>query len=221
MTEANTKALSHLSFLLPNKPTIKRDLQSLDGTTGASLDRQFELSMSNLGINMSFSSALDSSSIEDATGFLGKLFLGGNFGGAVVAAGFFFTGISMLPIFLAGGAVGAAASWIFSKNEEEVLRDLKMEALNKGAEKFLASSNAIFDKISENIDSSFNEQANAFHDAASASISILSNLLEQQENVLKETLAQKASTSKLIQQKNLELVEIEAALNILDKNVFA
>ena len=196
---------------------IKEDLQTLDDSAGTSLDRQFELSMSNLGINMDFSSTLDPDSVDDATGFLGSLSIGGGFGGALVAAGFFFTGISMLPIFLAGGAVGAAASFLLSKSEEEVQSDLKLEAFNRGIEKFLESSDEIFDKIFENINDDFAERATAFHDAVSATISILSNLLEQQENALKETVTQKELVSEFIQQKRLELASIGTALEILSK----
>jgi uncharacterized tellurite resistance protein B-like protein/GTPase SAR1 family protein len=203
--------------ILQNLITIKRDLQALDDTTGASLDKQFELSMSNLGINMGFSSMLNPSAVEDETGFLGGLFTGGGFGGALVGAGYLFTGISMFPIFVAGGAVGIAASFLFSKSAEAVQRDLKIEAFKKGIEKFLESRDEIFDKIVENINSTFDSHASAFHSAASSSISILCNLLEQQENVLKETLAQKESESELIQQKTLALAKIEADLDLLSK----
>ncbi len=201
--------------------TIRQDLKTLDNTTGASLDRQFDLSMSNLGIDMDFSKMLDPSSIEDATDFLGSLSIGGGFGGALVAAGFFFTGISMLPIAIAGGVVGAAASLFFSKSEEEVQLELKAEAFNKGIENFVESGDKIFDKIFDKIIDNFDERANAFHDAVSAAISILSNLLEQQENALKETVAQKESALAFIQQKRLELAGIEAALDTLTKTALS
>ncbi|WP_228024724.1 hypothetical protein, partial [cf. Phormidesmis sp. LEGE 11477] len=63
--------------------------------------------------------------------------------------------------------------------------------------------------------------AQDFHKAASASISILCNLLEQQESVLKETLAQKETESALIQQKSLQLKAIETALSDLTATAFS
>jgi hypothetical protein len=217
-----TKPLKRLkTSILRNLTAIKRDLKELDDTTGSKLDKQFDLSMSSLGVNMGFSSMLDPSAVDDATGFLGSLSLGGGFGGVLVGAGYLFTGISMFPIFVAGGAVGLAASFLFSKSEEEVQRDLKIEAFNKGVEKFLESNDEIFNKIVENINSAFDSHANVFHNAANSSISILCNLLEQQENVLKETLAQKESDSELIQQKSLALAQIEAALDLLAKTALS
>jgi uncharacterized tellurite resistance protein B-like protein/GTPase SAR1 family protein len=205
------------TLMLQNIMAMKHYFQDLDDKTGANLDKQFELSMSNLGINMGFSSTLDPSAVEDQTGFLHGLSLGGHFGGAIVGAGYLFTGISLLPILLVGGAVGVAASFLFSRSIEEVKQDLKIEAFNKGIEKISESSDEIFDKIVENINSTFDSDANAFHDAASACIRILCNLLEQQENALKETLAQKELESGLIRQKSLALNKIEGDLDLLAK----
>lgn len=108
-------------------------------------------------------------------------------------------------------------SWIFGKDKEQVKEELKLEAFNKGIEKFIEASDEVLDKVVENIENAFHKKAQEFHEAASASISILCNLLEQQESMLQETLAQKEAESALIQQKSLQLQAIETAIDDLTK----
>jgi hypothetical protein len=75
----------------------------------------------------------------------------------------------------------------------------------------------MFDKVIENIRSTFDERTATFHDAAVASIALLCNLLKQQEKMLEETILQKEAESELIRKKGAELAEIEVALDSLTR----
>ncbi len=201
------------SEIIRKLATIQQDLKSIDDETGAGLHKQFELS--GLGVNLNFHSKLDHDAVGDATGFWGDLGLKG--GGMAAAGALAFVGVGLWPILLAGGVAGTAISWIFGKDQEQVEEELKLEAFNKGVEKFVEASDEILTKIVENIENAFDKKAQEFHEAAIASISILCNLLEQQESILQETLAQKEAETGLIQQQNLRLKAIETALDDLTK----
>ena len=193
--------------------SIQHDLRSIDKSTGASLLKQFELS--GLGVNLEFDSALDSRAVSDATDFWGDLGLKGS--GMVAAGALAFVGVGLWPILLTGSVAGTAISFLFGKDQEQVKKELKLEALGKGIEKFTEASNEILAKIVENIIIALDKKAEEFHESASTSISILCNLLEQQESMLQETLAQKEAESALIQQKSLQLQAIEKALDDLTR----
>ncbi|MEO1386181.1 MAG: dynamin family protein [Cyanobacteria bacterium J06634_6] len=200
------------SEIIRKLAAIKHDLRSIDEDAGTNLHKQFELS--GLGVNLNFHSKLSPESVKDPTSFLGGLGLFG--GGALAVGGLAFTSLTMFPIFLAGGLVGGVIGFSV-RTTEEMKQELKQEAFNKGIDKLTESFEPMLDKVVENIEIAFNRKAQNFHEAASASISILCNLLEQQENVLKETLAQKETESALIQEKSLQLQAIETALDDLTK----
>ncbi|CAN5794193.1 hypothetical protein BH23CYA1_BH23CYA1_07110 [soil metagenome] len=205
------------SEIIKKLATIQQDLKSIDDKTGAGLQKQFELS--SLGVNLKFHSKLNPDAVGDATGFWGDLGLKG--GGMAAAGALAFAGFGLWPILLTGGIAGAAASWLFGKDVEEMKEELKVEAFNKGIDKFVEASDEILTRITENIESAFDKKAQDFHESASASISILCNLLEQQEGVLKETLAQKEVESVIIQQKKLQLQTIETALESLTRTALS
>ena len=203
--------------IIQNLAAIQHDFQSIDNDTGASIQKQFELS--GLGVNLKFVSRLNPNAVGDATGFWGDLGLRGS--GMAAASALAFAGFGLWPILLTGGVAGTIVSLIFGKDAEEMKEELKVEAFNKGIDKFVESSDEILTKLVENIESAFDKKAQDFHRAASASISILSNLLKQQESILQETLTQKEAQSVLIQQKNLQLQAIETALNNLTKTALS
>ncbi|PZO47149.1 MAG: hypothetical protein DCF15_19435 [Phormidesmis priestleyi] len=221
--------------------TIEHDLKSIDSDTGAALHEQFKLSGFN--VSLKFHSTLNPDAINDATGFWEDL--GIKSGGVAAVAALAFVGVGLSPIssavalvsvglpvllaggpvllagsvagaiLLAGGAAGTVASRIFGRDEEEMKGELRIEAYNKGIAKFDEASEEILNKLVENIKSAFEKKAQDFHEAANASISILCNLLEQQESILKETLVQKEAESALIQQKTFQLQTIKQALSDL------
>ncbi len=199
------------SEIIKNIASIEHSLQTIDKDTGASLYKQFELS--GLGVNLNFYLTLRTDAIKDAKGFCGELGLTGS--GMIVAGALAFTGFGLLPIMLAGGAVGGVVGMLFGRDAEEMKSELKMEAFNKGIDKFVETSEEILTKIAENIESIFDQKVKDFHEAVSGSISMLCNLLESQESILNETLVQKETESALIQQKSLQLKAIETALNDL------
>ena len=205
------------SAIIERLTAIQHNLQSIDNDTGTSLNKQFELS--GLGVSLNFNSTLEPNAIEDATGFRTGLGLKGS--GIVIAGALALTGFGLLPIILAGGTVGGALGMIFGRDGEQVKEELKWEAFNKGIEKFEEASDEILTKLVENIENALDQKAQSFHEAASASISMLSNLLEHQESILQETLTQKEAQSVLIQQKNLQLQAIETALNNLTKTALS
>ncbi len=199
------------SEIIRKLAAIKHDLQSIDEDAGTNLHKQFELS--GLGVNLNFHSELEPESVKDPTSFLGGL---GMFGGALAVGGLAFTSLTMFPIVLAGGLVGGIIGFL-GRTTEEMKQELKLEAFNKGIDKLTESFEPMLAKVVENIEIAFDRKAQDFHEAASASIFILCNLLEQQERILKETLAQKGTESALIQKKILQLQAIETALNNLTK----
>ena len=204
------------SEIIRKLTAIKHDLQSIDENTGTNLHKQFELS--GLGVNLNFHSTLEPESVKNPTSFLGGLGLFG--GGALAVGGLAFTSLTMFPIFLAGGLVGGVIGFL-GRTTEEMKQELKQEAFNKGIDKLTESFEPMLDKVVGNIEIAFDRKAQDFHEAASASISILCNLLEQQESVLRETLAQKKTESALIQKKSLQLQAIETALNDLTKTALS
>lgn len=192
---------------------IKHDLQSIDENAGTSLCKQFELS--GLGVSLDFNSKLEPESVKDPTSFLGGLGLFG--GGALAVGGLAFSSLTMFPIFLAGGLVGGVISFL-GRTTEDMKQELRVEAFNKGIDKLAESFEPMLTKVVENIEAAFDRKAQNFHEAASGSISILCNLLEQQESLLRETLARKESELELIQQETFRLHTIEQALSDLTKS---
>ena len=74
---------------------------------------------------------------------------------------------------------------------EDMKDELKMKVLEKGIGKFSEGFEEILEKVFECVEDAFEHKVKDFHKAASASISILCNLIEQQESIMKETLAEK------------------------------
>lgn len=196
---------------------IQHSLQSIDNATGTNLNKQYK--MSGFGFSLKFNSVLESDSIEDARGFCGGLGLTGS--SIVIAGALAFTGFGLLPIMLAGGAVGGVIGMLFSRDEEQMKEEIKQEVFKKSIDEFKEESDQILTKLIKNIENAFDKRAQSFHEGANAYISILSNLLEQQESVLKETLAEKEAGTALIQQKKLQLQAIETTLNNLTKTALS
>ncbi len=190
---------------------IEHDLQSIDEDTGANLHTQLKLS--GLGVNLKFYSKLDANAVGDATNFWDDLGLKG--GGMAAAGVLAFAGVGLLPILLIGSVAGTAVSWFFSKDIEEMKDEIKEEVFRKGISKFKESSHTIIDKVIKNIEDTFSKRTQDFHKTADASVSILCNLIEQQESILKETLAQKEIESEIIKKKSIQLQAIEIALTNL------
>ncbi len=148
--------------ILQTLVVIKRDLQAIDCAAGTSLDKQFELSMSNLGIDMEFSSNLDPNAVEDSAGFFDRLATGGGFGGAVVAA-MGFTPFGLLSIFLVGGAVGIVSSFLFrDKDLDTIKQELKQHVFDGCVEKFVQSNDVMFEKVIESIVGTVDERVSYF-----------------------------------------------------------
>ncbi|EDX84577.1 Dynamin family protein [Synechococcus sp. PCC 7335] len=179
---------------------IQQELQSIDDNTGTTLYEQFEISGIRSSLEFQMKLKLDIEQEPDS--FWEKV--GFIIGGAVA--------VPLIPIFFVGDLVG-----LLGDTTEDMKSELKMEVISKGVNKFLGDSKEILEKIFERVEGTFEHKAQDFQKVASASISILCNLIEQQESILQETLAQKETGLALIQQKSLRLQAIETALDNLTK----
>ncbi len=216
MNQAMLKpAFEKLDTLIAHELSIvQRTLLLLDDSIGANLNKQFELSLSDLGVNIGFISTLNPEAVDEGSSDWYSWGLGTG-SGAMAAGAMAFAGFSIWPVSLAGLAASAFIGWLSSKDPEQIRLELKQETYDKGMEKFFDSVETIFEKLGQSTAEALYSRIDAFHNAASASISILCNLLEQQEKSLQDTLVQKEAETKMIQQKIAKLSEIELALNSL------
>lgn len=172
---------------------IKHDLQSIDDGTGASLCEQFELS-----------------NIDPAKPLVNWSF------GSVGSTSFF------TKIAAAISIITEAITNLFSGKDAEARKyELKQETLSRSVAQFLEVSDEILEKVSEDIAKAFNKKSEAFHKAASTSISLSCSLLELKENIMKGTLQQKEAGAAVIQKKDLQLHAIETALSDLTKTALS
>ena len=196
IVEAN---LAYLASEINSKlVVIENELQSIDNDIGASLHKQFELSGSGLAASH----------------------VKWNFD-VVKGSAFFKTIELVMKTLIIGHIAGAVIGFFSGKDVEKERKELKEKALYESVDQFVKASDGIIEEIIGSLKKTFDARADDFHKAADASISILCNLLEQQESIAKETLEQKEIGSEIIQQKELQLQAIEADLNILTKTALS
>lgn len=186
--------------------SVQQDLRSIDKASGTNLSEQFNLT--NMGVSLKFSSNLDADEVRDPTGFWDGLGLLGGGAGAVVAGAFapFFW-----PALVAGGISGIVIGSLF-RDLDTVKEELKAKVFEKGAEKFGEAAEDILKNLVEKIELALHQAVQDFQQVTKNSISIMCDLLKQQENLAIETSRQKNVISQKIFQKQTQLAEIEASL---------
>jgi uncharacterized tellurite resistance protein B-like protein/GTPase SAR1 family protein len=185
---------------------IHSSLKTLDLKIGSNLSSQIDLSLSDVGVKMNITSSIGSNnSDEGGIGFLGSL--GG--GGLVASALLAFTGLGLIPIALAGGAAAFGLGWLFGEDKDKVHAQLKQTVYDKSFENFNESTQEIFDKVGGHISSAFANRVEATTRIIEQAISILENLLEQQERVHQETQEQCKTDQAWISQKRQELEQVQ------------
>ena len=198
--------------------TIQYDLETIDRNAGSELSRQFELS--EMGIGLGFSSKLDANAVDDPTSSFGKLGLKGS-GGIVAAGALAFAGFSLFPVLIAGGVAGTVTNWLFGKDLEDVKMDLKIQVHEKGAERFSEASDEIIEQLVNRLESIFEQKYALFHKAVDSSLSILCCLLEQQKGISRESIDRKNAVLKKIEQRQIDIVDIEDNVRLLQTEALA
>ncbi|MBD2012897.1 dynamin family protein [Microcoleus sp. FACHB-53] len=188
---------------------IRSNFQILDRQISTNLNEQFSLMAAGKGGDiLGIASAINPNESENdgGSGFLGGL----GAGGLTVGALFFFTGLGLVPLLLAGGAAAAIGSFLFGgPSEEELHFQTKQKVYDLGFQKFSESEQETFNKVSENIVSIFDNRIESASDVIKVAISLYENLLEQQEKAHKETLEQRQAEKAFIAQKRQELEQVQ------------
>jgi hypothetical protein len=187
--------------------SIRENLKMLDSISGSSLGDQFDLSLSNSGIDISFNSNLDPDAIKER-GLLGELGLwgGGGLAGGLLA----FIGVGLLPLLLGGLIGGFVIGWIFG--DEDKYTKMKTQVYEKGFERFVAQAEEIVTKIVEKSRETFELTLEPAVEAIECSVSILDNLLTQQDKVHEESVSCRDAKKEYLKQTLTELDLLESKM---------
>jgi uncharacterized tellurite resistance protein B-like protein/tRNA U34 5-carboxymethylaminomethyl modifying GTPase MnmE/TrmE len=194
-----------------NLEAIYQDLKSIDSNSGSNLSEQFNLSLSQFGVDMRFGSNLNANAIEDEDDSLGLFFAGGG----IVGGGLAILGFSFFPILLAGAATGAIVGWLFGTDPEELKQKMKQEVYIKGIEKLQESLDQIGEKIAESSIQALEARTDRSSQAIREAISILDQILKQQEIAHQKTVSSNSEKKEFIRIKMTELVDIESRIQSL------
>lgn len=186
---------------------IRENLKTIDSLSGSSLSEQFDLSLASSGVDINFSSSLDPDAIEER-GLLGGLGLwgGGGLAGGLLA----FIGVGLLPILLGSFVVG----WLLGSSEDKYIK-MKTQVYEKGFEKFGDQAEEIIAKIIEKVRATFELTLEPAVDAIECSISILDNLLSQQDKIYEESVSNRDAKKEYLRQTLTELDLLELRLKNL------
>lgn len=169
---------------------IKNNLESLDLEIGSNLVNQFSLSIVNVKQDINLNLSLSQQDTEGGGWF------GGFMGGAIVAG--------LLAALIPGGilinmALGGIIGSFFGGD------DPKQKILEKGWEKFLESSDNIYDQVYEKIISIFDDRFETFQEIIEQAIAICEQLIEQNELVHQKSLQSSEISVNWINQKRQEI----------------
>lgn len=194
-----------------NLEAIYQDLKSIDSTSGSNLSEQFNLSLSQFGVDIRFSSSLNANAIEDEDDSLGLLFAGSG----IIGGGLAILGFSFFPILLAGAATGAIIGWLFGTDPEELKQNMKQEVYTKGIEKLQESLDQIWEKIAESSIQALEARTDKSLQAIREAIAILDRILKQQEIAHQKTVSSNSEKKEFIRLKMAELDDIESSIQSL------
>ncbi|MGB3510795.1 MAG: dynamin family protein [Microcoleaceae cyanobacterium] len=214
---SNLQTLSQETY--QHLEVLKMSLQEVDCQINSNLNEQFNLAIDNLQADR-----LDMTSItnwgeygdEHGGGLWGNLTLGGLTAGAL----FMFTGLGILPIFLAGGAVALIGSFIgIEPDEENANMKMKQEVYEASFQKFNESAEEIFNRICENIAEVFYNHFKSANVVIYQAILLYENLLEQQEKTYKQTQSQLETEKAFISEKKQQLSQAKIQLEIISNQI--
>jgi len=184
--------------------SIRDNLKSLDSISGTSLSEQFDLSLSAFGIDISFSSNLDPEAIKER-GLLGNLGIWG--GGSLAGGALAFIGVGLLPILLGSLVVG----WFLGSSEDKYTK-MKTQVYEKGFSRFIDQAEEIFAQIVEKSRETFKLTLEPAVDAIECSVSILDNLLAQQDKIHEESISCRDAKKDYLKRTLAELDVLESRL---------
>jgi len=186
--------------------SIRENLKTLDSISGSSLSEQFDLSLTSSGIDISFSSSLDPDAVKER-GLLGNL---GFYGATGIAGGLLAAiGVGFLPLLLGGFIIG----WLFG--DEDKHTKMKTQVYEKGFERFADQAEEIVTKILEKSRETFGLTLEPAVDAIECSVSILDNLLTQQDKFHEESVSCRDEKKEYLRQTLAELDLLESKLKSL------
>jgi hypothetical protein len=169
---------------------ITNNIESLDLEIGSNLVNQFSLSIANIKQDINLNLSLSQQDTEGGGWF------GGFMGGAIVAG--------LLAALIPGGilinmALGGIIGSFFGGD------DPKEKILEKGWEKFLESSDNIYDQVCEKIISIFDDRFNTFDEIIEQAIAICEQLIEQNELAHQKSLQSSEISVNWINRKRQEI----------------
>jgi len=187
--------------------SIRENLKMLDHISGSSLSKQFDLSLSNSGVDINFSSSLDPSAVKER-GLLGNL---GFFGATGIAGGLLAAiGVGFLPLLVGGFILG----WLFG--DEDKYTKMKTQVYEKGFDRFADQAEEIITKILDKVRETFEMTLDPAINAIESSVSILDNLLVQQDKIHEESVSDRDAKKEYLGQALAELRLLDSKLkNIL------
>lgn len=161
------------------RESIEDLLNQFDTQVSGKFKQQIQIHLNGQSIDMNISKSNIEADDGDGVGF------GFGLGGAgVIAGGLVFAGIGLIPIALAalGGGLGIGA--LFGETNEAKVKRIVLE---KGFENFNNSVEEILDKIAAEIAAIFNRRIDLFSETNREAILILENIIEEQENLNKQS----------------------------------
>ena len=201
-----------------NLEVIRMNLYEVDCQINSNLNEQFNLSIENLkvdGFNINLAANLGEYD-DNGSGLWSNLTLGGLTAGAL----FMFTGIGILPILLAGGAIALIGSFFgINADEENADMKIKQQVYDVGFQKFHESAEEIFERISENIAEVFYTHFRSTSVVILQAILLYENLLEQQEKAYRKTQEKLEVEKSFISEKQQQLRQIKKQLETISNQI--
>ncbi len=130
----------------------------------------------------------------------------------------FFKSVAAIANMLVIGLITRAiVDFISGESAETRRHKLRKQVIEKCLTQFSEKYDEIVERLIKEIRKAFEERTDKFHREADSAISILCNLLEQQENAVERKSEQKEIGTSLMRQKTLQVQAIETALGRLTK----
>lgn len=182
---------------------ILADFKNLDIQVNSNFTSQLQLSID--GINYDF------------MGFMG---IGGaiGIGGALATGLLVFTGVAFIAVIVASVAATIAGSFGLGMLDMDGLHDkIKMKILEEGLNNFDDSIDKLHYKISEIVNTVFDNKVESASKVIAQAISLYENLLEQQEQIHRETLEELEADKAWISKKRQEFERIQQNIQSIIK----
>lgn len=146
-----------------------------------------------------------------------KLFFGNLGVGFGAIAGGLLAGFVTLswPVWVALGAVALGIGFFTGGHDEEQELELKKKVFEMGINNFVESSPKVHEKLDDTVRSEFLGRVELISEIINQAISAYENLLEQQEKVHQETIAQREEHKHRIQEIREKLSKIESSFQLV------